>query len=400
VNRSARPRRNSKVLLGIAVAAALLAAPRRVSAQGAAYTFTRILFPGSASTRATGINGSGQVVGTYQNPDGSFHGYVFDGIAYRTVDFPGAADTYLFGIDGSGRTVGSYGMTDSGPYHGLIVDAGSFSSFDFPGHDTDGRAFNSSGQIVGIYDSGPGTTAHGYLKTGDAYTSIDVPGADVTYALGIDDAGTITGTYRDATGIHGFFHSAGTFGAIDFPEATHTVVSGINNLGTVVGASQPRGGANLHGFILSGSGYRSIRVDVPGVVLTLPVAINDAGQVVGRYFGGDCPNECGFLATPRPGGPCDQALTLGYAGGTLNMHFDLRSSAPYTWTVSLRTLNTSLPLWSIPIPAVSPAISLDVPIPGFPRVGQVVALGTLRTAAGETVCADYATVDTGTAPVP
>jgi hypothetical protein len=401
VSRSSWPRRDSRLLLGIAVAAALLAAPRRSSAQGAAYTFTRILVPGSVSTEATGIDGSGQVVGTYRNADGTFHGYVFDGTTYRTVDFPGAGHTYLFGLDGSGRTVGSYGTTLSGPYHGLIVEADTFSSFDFPAHETDGRAINSGGQIVGIYDAGPGTPDHGYLKTGDAYTSIDVPGANDTQAFGINDAGTITGTYRDAAGLHGFFYSAGRFGAINFPEASQTLVAGINNAGAVVGSSQRGAGANVHGFVLSGNGYRSISVDVPGVVITLPVAINDAGLVVGHYYGGDCPDGCGFLATPRLGGPCDQALALGYAAGTLNMHFDLRSSAPYTWTVSLMALSTSFPLWSVPIPAVSPAISLDVPIGGVPRVGVVVALGILRTAAGETVCADYAAVDTGTsAPAP
>jgi len=394
VSGSALRRKDSKLLFGIAVAAALLAAPRRTSAQGSAYTFTRVLPPGSVSTEATGIDGSGRVVGTYKSPDGRFHGYVFDGITYRTVDFPGGWHTYLFGIDGSGRTVGSYNMTAAGPYHGLIVDADAFTTFDFPGFDTDGRAINSGGQIVGIYDSGPGTTAHGYLKTGDTYTSIDVPGADLTHVIGLNDAGTITGTYRDAAGIHGFYYSAGSFGAINFPEVSHTLVLGLNNVGAVVGASRRQAGANVHGFLLSGSSYRSISVDLPGVVMTLPMAINDAGRVVGNYYSSDCPNGCGFLATPRPDGPCDQALTLTYAAGTLNMRFNLRGAAPYTWTVSLLAVNTSFPLWSIPIPTLSPAISLDVPIPGFPPVGRVVALGTLRTAAGEIVCADYAAANT------
>ena len=108
----------------------------------------------------------------------------------------------------------------------------------------------------------------------------------------------------------------------------------------------------------------------------------------------DCPNGCGFLATPQIGGlgRCDQTLTLKYAGSTLTMGLGLRTSIPFTWSVSLFALNTAIPLWSVPIPSVSPAVSFDVPFAGFPAVGQVFGVSALSAPTGEVVCADFATV--------
>ena len=128
-------------VMALAIFMAFVGATRTAGAQGPPYSFTKIQVPGSSSTDAGGINTSGQVVGTYRNADGTFHGFVFDGTTYSTVDFPGASFTYLFGIDASGRAVGSYSLINGlGPYHGFQVKNGTFDTFDFPDRETDGPA--------------------------------------------------------------------------------------------------------------------------------------------------------------------------------------------------------------------------------------------------------------------
>lgn len=357
----------------------------------------KLQYPGAIYTDASGINNAGQVVGTYYLPDGMRHGYVYDGGTYTSVDFPGAMHTFLFGIGVSGRAVGSYSLSVGGtPWHSLISDHGNFTSFDFPNRETDARAINTAGRIVGIYNSGPGTPDTGYLKIDDSYESISVPGAQHTYPFGINDSGKVTGSYVGGDGIlHGFLQSGGTISTINFPLATQTFVGGINNADAIVGWSQK--GSNVpRGFLVSGTRMRAFDVSLPGALTSQPQALNDSGQVVGNYVSPDCLNGCGFLATPQLGGvpACDQTLSLFYGGGMLTMRFaGVRSSAPFTWNVSLIALNTSLTLWSRALPALTSPVSLDVPF-SFPPVGPVIGVSLFTNAAGEAVCADFAVVNT------
>jgi probable HAF family extracellular repeat protein len=368
-----------------------------VEAQGPPYTFVKLQVPGSIYTDATGINNSGHVVGTYYTSDFTRHGYVFDGNTYTTVDFPGAVHTFLFGIDASGRAVGSYSLSNSGgPWHSLMVEDGNFSSFDFPNRETDARAINGVGRIVGIYNSGPGTPDTGYLKIDDSYESISVSGATHTYALGINDASKIVGSYAGADGVlRGFMQNGPTLSTINFPLATQTFVGGINNADAMIGWSQ-KGSNAPRGFLMSGSRMRAFDVNLPGAVNGQPQALNDPGQVVGNYFSPECPLSCGFLATPQIGGvpACDQTLSLQYFAGTLTMRFvGLKTSAPFAWRVSLLALNTAVPLWSVALPAVPSPASRDVPF-SFPAVGWVFGVSILSNAAGEAICADFAVVNT------
>jgi hypothetical protein len=76
------------------------------------------------------------------------------------------------------------------------------------------------------------------------------------------------------------------------------------------------------------------------------------------------------------------------------MSFSLRTSTPYSWSVSVVALGATLPLWSGSLPAISPTLSFDVPF-AFPAVGPVVGVSLLLNGAGEVVCSDFATINTG-----
>jgi probable HAF family extracellular repeat protein len=121
------------------------------------FSFTTIEVPGdTALNEARGINGTGQIVGSYYSASDTVHGFLKDGSTYTTLDVPGATGTVASGI-------------------------------------------NDAGQIVGGYtDASLGT--HGFLKEGSTYTTLDGPGATYTAARGINDAGQIVGNYYSASG--------------------------------------------------------------------------------------------------------------------------------------------------------------------------------------------------------
>lgn len=114
-----------------------------------------------------------------------------------------------------------------------------------------------------------------------------------------------------------------------------------------------------------------------------------------------------FYGTTESGGPsnsgvvyrivnftCQDALSLSYSNGTLRMGFRLRASLPATWSTWIGAQNQFFPLWSLSIPAVTPAVSFEVPIPGFPHVGQVSILTFVTNPASGPACGDLKTVDT------
>jgi hypothetical protein len=65
------------------------------------YTFTIIDPFGSDVTGPSGINNSGQIVGTYgTNP---LYGYLFSGGVFTTIEFPGSTYTGASNINDSGQ---------------------------------------------------------------------------------------------------------------------------------------------------------------------------------------------------------------------------------------------------------------------------------------------------------
>jgi hypothetical protein len=62
--------------------------------------------PDAYGTEIYDIDGS-NIVGSYTDTNSRFHGFLYDGTSWTTLDMPGATDTYILGIDGD-VIVGSY----------------------------------------------------------------------------------------------------------------------------------------------------------------------------------------------------------------------------------------------------------------------------------------------------
>src|SRR5919204_5126805 len=133
---------------------------------------------------------------------------------YTTFDDPlntSGDGTLASGINDTGQIVGTY--ADASGVHGFLLSGGSYSTLDDPlAHQyTAAQGINGAGQIVGLYFSNTGlqTGLHGFLYNKGVYTTLDDPlAADGTAAAGINDKGDIVGYYGDSAGnVHGFLLS-------------------------------------------------------------------------------------------------------------------------------------------------------------------------------------------------
>jgi uncharacterized membrane protein len=76
-------------------------------------SYTTIAPPDSLNARASGINDSGQIVGSYSNNGsifgGNSSGYLYSGGIYTTIAPPGSTNTFAYSINNSGQIVGTNG---------------------------------------------------------------------------------------------------------------------------------------------------------------------------------------------------------------------------------------------------------------------------------------------------
>src|ERR1035438_5959469 len=138
-----------------------------------------------------------------------------DGYLFTTLPFAGNPT----GINSSGQIVGSF--SDATGIHGFLCSGGIFTVLEDPNAPdfTEAYGTNDSGQIVGFFNDATGH--HAFIDTGGVFTMIDDPASvpGNTTAYGINDAGQIVGHFADATGGHGFLYSGGTFTTINYPGA-------------------------------------------------------------------------------------------------------------------------------------------------------------------------------------
>jgi hypothetical protein len=82
------------------------------------------------------------------------------------------------------------------------------------------------------------------------YITFDSPGSTYTRPQAINPAGTITGSWGNASGTHGFLRSArdGTLTTFDPPGTTYTQPQAINPAGAITGNYTDANGI-IHGFL-------------------------------------------------------------------------------------------------------------------------------------------------------
>jgi probable HAF family extracellular repeat protein len=213
------------------------------------------------------------------------HGFVTDNDDFTTVDVPGVY-TVVTGINDTGQVVGSH-VDARATTHGFLPDEqGAFITIDVPGAAmTVASKINVQGQIVGAYDEDRDRAAfdlsHGFLLDNSVLTTIDVLGAVRTHPHGINNLGQIVGKYLDAAGrYHGFLLDNGVFTTIDLTDPLRvTVIYDINNQGQLAGGFD----LGIHGYLRDRRGNFTT-IDHPDAVAeTTPEGVNKRSQIVGHY---------------------------------------------------------------------------------------------------------------------
>jgi probable HAF family extracellular repeat protein len=214
-----------------------------------------IVAPGDngSFTRANGVNIAGTIVGDFLNIAGgtsTFHGYLLNGSTFTQFDVGGPVSTSIFAINDKGDIAGAFGSSAQ-PNQGFLRVGNTLTEFNPPGANG-ALAFgiNNLDQVVGQFTDAASVT-HGFLRNANGmFSTIDVPGASATAAVGINDAGVISGIYTAGGVRHGFLDFGGTFQTYDAPGSVSTQVFGINDAGSFTGSYVDTSGVT-HGFIQS-----------------------------------------------------------------------------------------------------------------------------------------------------
>jgi probable HAF family extracellular repeat protein len=210
---------------------------------------------------------------------------------FTSIDFPGGTLTTAHGINNHGDIVGSYRIEP--PRHALLIKAGKFIPLApttiLGTNFSDAFKINDRGDIVGYFNGDDGFF-HGFLLSKGVLTTLDFPGASETFAIGINESGTVVGFWDllDADGNeiaeHGFTWKNGAFTEVNFPGAADTFLASINARGDLVGGWDPGLFSNVaHGLACSKKQCFSFDVPFPGSTLTQAFDISAPGKIVGGY---------------------------------------------------------------------------------------------------------------------
>jgi len=275
--------------------------------------------PGGATSYAAGINDAGEITGwsdtlqpgtTFPRPDHAFiyaNGQMTD---LGNISATGQFANYSHGIaiNASGEVTG-WSVTDSFETHAFLYSGGQMSDLGtLGGSESRGRAINSLGEVVGWSYVPNDAAAHAFLMSGGPMMDLGtISGSNNSYAIGINDSGTIVGN-STSTGDGPFRLLPG--GApvnlntyIDTFLQVLTAAKGINNAGQILAEGTtdnfvaepflltPTGGADHHlanistrlqvgtadnvliaGFIVTGPNGSTKKVIVRGIGPSLVAA--------------------------------------------------------------------------------------------------------------------------------
>lgn len=274
-----------------------------VTPDSAHYKFITIPTPNSNYAVASGVNNGGVVTGYYVDSSGNYHGFVWQGGAFQTVDYPGAVNTILGGLNDRGAAIGYWG--DGTTNHTVIysISSGNWTPLpDIPNYSqNDGYCINDSGNAIGNAFAGSTSAAWMWDSGTSSYSFFSVPEAAQysTFPSCINDKNQVAGYYADTSGVyHGFLKEYGTFATINMPGALDTFPDGINNLGVLQGQIIDASGA-AEGF-LGTPGGQFATVNYPGSGATAIVGINDRGDLCGAYGTAGFATAAAFLAIFQP----------------------------------------------------------------------------------------------------
>ncbi len=223
--------------------------------------------PGYTDSVATGINASGQIVGScssYTLPAGSAcHAFLYsDGTMIDLGPLPGGTLSWANGINDSGQVVGDSAYFPSGNYHAFLYNNGTMTDMGSPPIYFDSSyayGINDSGEVAGYTDDADEGGEGFYFSSAFLYnkgkaTELGSLGGDVTFAYGINDSGQVVGS--STTGYNNYrtdaflYTDGAMFDLGALPGGSGSCANGINDSAQVVGYAYTASG-DQHAFLLN-----------------------------------------------------------------------------------------------------------------------------------------------------
>lgn len=238
--------------------------------------------PGASGAMATGVNRSGQVVGTAFGPYGAQATVWSNAMSEPVVG--GAA--YATAINDEGHIAGA-AATASGYYYAFRFGESGFENLGaLPGGLwSSGYGINSAGHVVGTSQTAGGAF-HAFLWTpAHGMRSLGALGGSNSYATAINNSGLIIGHAASPDGwLQAFLYSNGVMNGLGTLGGSQSYAYGINSGGLVVGYSWLTGNQRTSAFVFKHGALWDLNSLLPegsGWTLLEAYGINDSGQVVG-----------------------------------------------------------------------------------------------------------------------
>lgn len=253
------------------------------------------VLPGGSASEATGINATGDVVGSATTANGVTHAFLYSGGVMKDLGtLPGGATSYATAINDAGQITGwsdtlqpntSYPFPEHAFLYsgGVMRDLGNISGSGQFVNFSRGYAINASGQVVG-WSIDDNFATHAFLYSGGRMSDLGTLGGSESRARGISDSGTVVGwsfTSGDAA-THAFQVKAGA-GMTDLGTLTGNTASNaaaINKDGQIVGSSAFSGTPAFIYTDATGMVKLDTHVSGAGWNLSGASAISSAGHIV------------------------------------------------------------------------------------------------------------------------
>ena len=280
-------------------------------------------------TTAVAINASGQILGNWQNDDGTAGGTFF--YNNTNVSYSNDPNFTATALNVNGEGIGTLNILVN-PSENISVHHGaSFSSGQVTDLGTLGGLYsaalgiNSSGEIVGnsTTTNDPVSPTHAFVyNPGSGMVDLGTLGGDYSSAVSINDAGDIAG-YSAVNGTTETFLYTASDGMVDItPDLAGSQAVAINSTDEIAGTAQIDG-AN-HAFLYAGGTVHDLGdFSTFGGIGSQAIAMNNDGDVVG-YIQLSSGSDDYFLYNDGTGSEIDisNALPVGWTNFVFNAFND------------------------------------------------------------------------------
>lgn len=157
-----------------------------------------------------------------------------------------------------------------------------YTSLNVPGSsNTMPTGINNTGTITGTFTASDGTFK-GFLYSNNTFSYFSVPGQTFTFTGGINDSGVAVGYYyATTTGRVGYSYDGTAFADIRYRQFPITEAFGINNAGLIVGETAPDT-ADYMGMTYDGKQFQTFRFPGMNINSTVATAVDSFGNIFGN----------------------------------------------------------------------------------------------------------------------